>query len=326
MRANLRTLVPLLALLLELACGGENPMSPSSVGGGQGAAPAAAPKAAPAAAAKPPDNSQPLYDPRDRTTLPPGVEREPKLAPEIEKIVLAAVSPTYKTKREECQGAQDTYQRVVLSAPGSFTAAAKEQTAYVVESLFCEPPSAQQVQARHVVFLEGDKLLGQGGGALGGSGAATAFAGTLVRARPDVDGDGVRELLVTSSEVVEGAAEETASLYSARGGDVKLVKAFPGVYVDACHGGKPPRLEAKVLRFVAGAASKPPQFLIQAYKAPCPTSGEAKPTDFKPVQEPAKSPAPSPADKSVAPPASPSESPAASPSPAEPAASESPGA
>ena len=35
-----------------------------------------------------------LYDPRDRAKLPPGVEREPKLAPEVEKLVLSALSST----------------------------------------------------------------------------------------------------------------------------------------------------------------------------------------------------------------------------------------
>src|SRR5262245_20998028 len=85
-----------LALLLTcFACGGENPMGPSQPGFGGGApAPAPAAPQAPKPGAAP--GTPVLYDARDRGALTAGVEREPKLAPETEKLVLSALSPAYK--------------------------------------------------------------------------------------------------------------------------------------------------------------------------------------------------------------------------------------
>lgn len=312
MTTTLRRLLPL-ALLLELSCGGENPMGPSNVGGGGGQAAAPAPqKVAASPSAKPAEAGEFLYDGRDRSMLPPGVERDPKLAPELEQAVLGAISENAKSSRDACAGPQDSYAHVVLSAPSSLTAPKAEEVAYIVESLSCEPSATQPVLARYLLVFAGAKKVAQGGGP-----GAEAFAGTTVRARPDVDGDGVRELLVMDSQVVEGTVQETGRLVSAKGGEVKVVKEFPGAYVDACKGAAK-QARAEVIRVVPGSAAKPPQYLIQAFTATCPASGELKQADFKPVPSPSPPAAPAAAAGATA-------APGASPTPpAEPSATPTP--
>jgi hypothetical protein len=308
-------------LLLEAACGGDSPMGPSDVG--QALAPGATPPrpaatATPTAPAKPGVPALVLYDPRDRAALPPGVERQPTLAPEVEKRVLSVLSPSYKTKREECAGTQDVFYRVTASAPGAFTAPAAKEIAYIVQGESCEAPGAQPVEATHLLIFDGDKNVAQAGGkAPAGAGKPAGFAGVEIRARPDLDQDGVREILVTSS----GAAGEEARVYSAKAGAVKLIKEFTGVYVDGCHGGSKPQVQAQVLHYTPGAAGAPPQFTTEAFTAECPASGDVKLADFKAVAAPAAaSPAPaSPASPAPALPESPAPAPA-SPESAQPSA------
>jgi hypothetical protein len=146
----------LAGLLACLGCGGENPMGPSqTLPGAHPAAPVApAPaKGAGGAAAGAPV----LYDARDPGKLPAGVERQPKLSPELEKLVLSALSPGYKARREDCQGAGDALFRVTASATGAFTAPGAKQAAFVVVSGPCEATGSGAIEASHLV-VEGEKV------------------------------------------------------------------------------------------------------------------------------------------------------------------------
>ena len=67
---------------------------------------------------------------------------------------------------------------------------------------------------------------------------------------PDVDGDGVSELLVTTSVIGGGRWEQDARLYSAKGGKIRLLNEAQGTYVDTCSSIDPPRgVTAQVLRY-----------------------------------------------------------------------------
>ena len=298
-----RLAIVLVGGLLCFGCNSDNPMGPSGT-----SAPAAAP-AAPAAPPKPGAGAKTatpvLYDPRDRAKLPPGVEREPKLAPEVEKLVFSALSATYKARREDCQGAGDVFFRVTASATGAFTAPATHQVAYVAASQACDPAGGGAIEATHLVIVEGDKVVMQASGKRKVSpGESLPFYGTEIRAVLDVDLDGASELMVTATVAAPTGLQEDGRLYTAAGGAIKRVRAFPAAYFDGCAAGPQGKVQAQVAHYVPGSKEGAAQFSSEAYEAACPASGAPKPTDFQPVKAP------------VAPPASPAASPAASPSPA----------
>jgi hypothetical protein len=322
-------LLPLLAAcwLIEVSCGGDNPTGPTDFS--QPAPPpvpqrpvTVAPPVAAAAAKVAP--ALPLYDPRDRSFLPPGGVREPKLAPDVEKQVLSVLSASYKTKREECQGKDDVYYKVGYSIPGSFTAAAASETAYVVEAMFCEPPGTQPVASWNLLIFNGDKKVAQATGKSPGDATRPGgFYGMEIHARPDLDGDTIKELVITSVETGSDGFEEAVRVYSAKAGEVKLLKEFPKVYVNACKAAAKPDIRAQVLLYGLASLGVPPEFAAQTYTAPCPASGDPVLADFKLLPPPGTpTPAPSPALSPAAgasPVPSASGSPAASPTPASPA-------
>ena len=291
-------------LLVCVGCGGDSPLGPSQTDAPRsGPAPAAAPEkpakergdagAGPAAPV--------LYDARDRTNAPLGVEREPKLAPEVEQLVLDVISQTHKASQDDCQGAEELTLRVRASAAGSFTAPATRQVAYVLGSAACD--AADAIETTHLVVVEGDKVVMHASGTGNTSpDDATSFFGTDIRAVVDVDHDGVSELLVTSSAASEAGVEESARLYSVAGGQLKALGQFPGVYVDGCAAGPQGKARAEVIHYRAGAQDGASRFSTELYQAACPAAGPPAPTDFQLVKPPT-------------PPSSPSASPEPSPKP-----------
>jgi hypothetical protein len=240
-----------------------------------------------------------LYDARDRAKLPPGVEREPKLAPEVAKLVLSALSSTYKARREDCQGAEDVTFRVTASATGAFTAPATKQAAYIVASEACDAADPGAIEATHLVIVEGDKVVMQASGKTTVSpGESLPFYGTDIRAVVDLDQDGASELLVTSNVAAQLGVEELGHLYTVAGAALKRVRAFPGVYVDGCAAGPQGKAQAQVIHYLPGAKEGASQYSADLYDAPCPASGAPKPSDFHPVKPPAAAPA-SPTPSSV---------------------------
>lgn len=287
--------------LVCVGCGGGNPMGPSETNAPTSAragpvAPAAPAKGGGAAGAG--AGSLVLYDARDRVKLPPGVEREPKLAPEVEKLVLSALSSTYKARREDCQGAEDVTFRVTASATGAFTAPATKQAAYVVASEACDAADPDEIEATHLVIVEGDKAVMQASGKTRASpGESLPFYGTDIRAVVDLDQDGASELFVTSNVAAEPGVEELGRLYTVAGGALKRVRAFPAVYVDGCGAGPQGKAQAQVIHYLPGAKEGASQYSAEQYEAPCPAAGAPKPSDFQPVKAPAASPAsPTPSD------------------------------
>lgn len=318
-----RLAIVLVGVLTCFGCGGENPMGPSNA-----ALPPAAPAApvAPAPKASAPAAAAPsgpiLYDARDRAKPAPGVEREPKLTPEVEKLVLSALSADYKSKREDCQGESDVLFHVKGAATGAFTAPAAKQTAYLVTSAPCSAGD-DLVEATHLVVVEADKVLAQATSKvkLNPGDAPPPFYGTDIRTVADVDGDGIGEIGVTSEAKVPTGVEESLRLFSAAGGAVKRVWSFAGVYKDGCGVGPPAKVQAQVIHYTPTAKDPTTRYPAEIFEAVCPASGAPKVTDFLPLKPaaPAASPgvpaaAPS-ASAAVPAPPSATASPAAVPSP-----------
>lgn len=302
-------------------CGGENPMGPSQTNLPPAAPPAPmapVPKPAPAATASGPV----FYDARDRAKLPAGVEREPKLAPEVEKLVLSALSASYKSKREDCQGTDDVLFHVRGSATGAFTAPATKQTAYLVASGPCAAAGGDAIEATHLVVVDADKVMAQATSKLKLSTGEPfpQFYGTDIRAVVDVDGDGIGEILVGVESTVPAGIDESVRLVSVAGGAVKRVWSFAGAYKDACGATPPGKVQAQVLHYIPGAKDPATRYPAEIFEAACPAAGAPKVTDFLPLKvvvpaaapgAPAASPsAPAAAPSAPAVPAPPSTSPA----------------
>jgi hypothetical protein len=304
-------------------CGGDNPMGPSQTALPPAAPPAPmapVPKPAPAAVASGPV----FYDARDRAKLPAGVEREPKLVPEVEKLVFSALSASYKSKREDCQGTDDVLFHVRASATGAFTAPATKQTAYLVASGPCAAAGAEAIEATHLVVVDADKVSAQATSKLKLSTGEPfpQFYGTDIRAVVDVDGDGIGEILVGVESTLPAGVDESVRLVSVAGGAAKRLWSFAGVYKDACGATPPGKVQAQVLHYIPGVKDPAARYPAEIFEAACSPAGAPKVTDFLllKVVVPAAAPA-APAASPSAPAAAPSAAatppggPAASPSP-----------
>jgi hypothetical protein len=296
-----RFLVLLLGGLVCASCGNESPLGPSQTDAprsGQAGAgsPERAGKERGEAATAP--AAPVLYDARDRARLPPGVEREPKLPPETEKLIQAALSES-EGRREDCPDAEARSVRATASAPGSFTAPATRQVAFILASAACAAGDGEVPEAMHLVVVEGDKLVLHASGTKPLAGASSSSFGTDIRAVADVDHDGVNELLVTASDASEAGLTETARLYSLLDGGLTVLSEFPGVYVNGCAAGPHGQVRAQVIHHRAGAKDAASPYTTEQYQAACPASGEPAPADFQPVKPP-PSPTPAPSGSPTA--------------------------
>jgi hypothetical protein len=221
-----------------------------------------------------------LYDARDQTALSPGITIGPKLPAAESKAVLAVLS---RAKGEPCpESGGRVYDEISAKATGAFTAPGVVETAYVVQSHSCEDLGIPG--DTHLLIFRGPTPVARASGpGMVEPGPPPAFAGREIRRLVDVDGDGVSELLVTGSGFGQGVLEQSARLYSAKGGKVRRLHEAYGVYVDSCATDRDRRVEAQVLRLDRPAKGGPPRITSQTYVAPCPRGGLAKPSDFKPV-------------------------------------------
>jgi hypothetical protein len=302
-----RFLVLLLGGLVCASCGNESPLGPSQTD---------APRSGQAGAGSPERAGKErgetatgpavpvLYDARERTRLPPGVEREPKLSPDTEKLIRAALSES-QGRREDCPDPEALIVRATASAPGSFTAPATRQVAFILASAACGPGDAEAPEASQLVVVEGDKVVLHAAGTKALAGEPSPFFGTEIRAVADVDHDGVNELLVTASDASEAGRTETARLYSLMDGELTVLSEFPEVYVNGCVAGPHGQVRAQVIHHRAGAKDAASRYTTEPYQAACPASGEPAAADFQPVKPPA-SPTPAPS-------ASPTATPSAAP-------------
>jgi hypothetical protein len=289
----------LLGWLVCVGCGSDSPLGPSQADvprSGQTGAGAAerAPKERGDAGA---GSTLVLYDARDRGKLPPGVERQPELAPEVAKLLDGIVSPADEESVGDCQGEEEPTLRVLSSAAGSFTVPAARQAAYIVARTGC---GVSDAEATHLVVVEGGRVVLHASDGPEATGEPARFHGSGIRAVVDVDQDGMSELLVTWSN----GSRESARLYGLKGGGLKAMGEFRDVYVNGCGAGSQQQVRAQVIHYVAGEKDAAACFSTELFQAPCPTSGTPAPAEFKPVKSTA-TPAASPS-ASAEPPAEPS--------------------
>jgi hypothetical protein len=251
--------------------------------------------------------------------------REPPVPAEREAMVLSALAPTYKARREDCQG-EDVLYHILAAVTGSFTAPSAKEAAYLVASGACDASFPDRIDATHFVIVQHTGVVAKASGKANAKpGDPQPFYGTDIRGVADVDRDGITEILVTST--ADGA--ESARLYSFAGAAPKRLRAFPDVYRDGCASGQQGKVQAQVLHYVPGAKDPAAQYTSELFEAPCSPAGAPKAADFQPVRPEAPpsgasatpapatagSAGPTPAPSNAQEGASPSASPSAPPAP-----------
>jgi hypothetical protein len=231
-----------------------------------------------------------LWDARRQDAYPAGVTAYPKLPPAELKAVLSRVATRFATERKQCADDLALFE-VSAVARGAFTAKGARETAYIVRGWPCDPELDRMPEGPHLVILDGKRTTAhaQGPSMLEEPRAEDDFFGTDIRALPDLDGDGVLEILATGSAFGQGVLQQTAWLYSAKGGHVRTLQEFQEVYLDDCNTLREDRqAQAKALRVGKGGAISADDWV-----APCrEDNADPKPEDFRRAEPPAAEPAP----------------------------------
>ncbi len=109
-------------------------------------------------------------------------------------------------------------------ATGSFTAAGRQEIAYVISVSECNASHADNFGTKRVAIFSGQQLIAD---------VDTDFRINIVR-KTDLNGDGIDELLMTSGEINQGIIVEMATLLEFQNGLLRIIQDFGTVVEDSC--------------------------------------------------------------------------------------------
>ncbi len=101
-------------------------------------------------------------------------------------------------------------------ATGSFTAAGRQEIAYVISVSECNASHADNFGTKRVAIFSGQQLIAD---------VDTDFRINIVR-KTDLNGDGIDELLMTSGEINQGIIVEMATLLEFQNGLLRIIQDF----------------------------------------------------------------------------------------------------
>ncbi len=213
-----------------------------------------------------------LYDFRQ-----PIPSTNPSIDPATQRMVLAAIPPA------SCPVAEGWHPpgpaRIVSVTRGAFTYAAEDEVAYLVSPTSC--PSST------LLVFSGTKFQASS------STPYSSIAGTF-----DLDRDDKNELLLVGETRRDAEYSREASLQTFEKNTLRAVEDLGIVYHDSCAlfagadeakkkalvaSGLTPNIEAVVVYFLPHATREMPSFTAERYRAPCPASPSAPPTNWQPV-------------------------------------------
>lgn len=199
----------------------------------------------------------------------------PKIAPATERLVLSKVFKKYLTDESKCssdfesnnsdplKGARDAGQMVpsiVDITSGSFTAAGRQETAYVISVSECNASHAENFGSKRIAFFAGPQLIAE---------MDVDFKQTIVR-KTDLNGDGLDELLMESSDMAQGTLTEMAGLLEFRDGQLRVIEDFGTVVEDSCASELPGSTsKASVISINPTGAGQMPRLRIDNYEKTC---------------------------------------------------------
>jgi hypothetical protein len=214
---------------------------------------------------------QVLFDFRvERTSAPP------KIPLTTQKPVLSKVFRKYLTDEAQCNSEVDASSSndpleaarnagqivpsIVDMATGSFTAAGKAETVYVISVSECNASHADNFGTKRVAIFSGEQVIAD---------VDVDFKSSIVR-KSDLNGDGINELLMTSGDMNQGTLIEMAALVDFQNGRFRVIEDFGTVIEDSCASGIPgSSSKSSVLSFSDVAPGKMPKLQIDNYQANC---------------------------------------------------------
>ena len=200
----------------------------------------------------------------------------PKITAAIQKSVLSKVFRKYLSDDSKCNpnfsgnGADDFLKAardagqvaptIIDSVTGSFTAAGQTQTLYVISVNECGASHADNYGTKRVAIMAGPQLV---------TDVDSDFKSHIVR-KIDLDGDGIDEMLMTSSDMSQGTLTEMAALLSFQNGKMKVIEDFGTVVLDSCASGFPgSSAKASVISYSAVFQGTIPKLKMDNYESSC---------------------------------------------------------
>src|SRR5215510_5788247 len=208
-----------------------------------------------------------------RNDRPPNAVRIPAAT---QRTVLAKVFRRYLTDQDKCRsdfvgsnaedylGAARKAGQIVPSiidmTTGSFTAAGQTQTAYVISVSECNASHADNFGTKRIAIFSGQQLVAD---------LDADFMSFIVR-KTDLDGNGIDELLMESSDMAQGTVTEMATLATFENGRRRVIHDFGTVVLDSCASEAPGSdSRAAVLYTSAFAPGLKPKLTQENYVAGC---------------------------------------------------------
>jgi hypothetical protein len=193
-----------------------------------------------------------------------------------QRSVLSKVFRKYLTDQDKCKSnfalsdsndylaaarkAGQIVPSIIDMTTGSFTAAGQTQTAYVISVSECNASHADNFGTKRIAIFSGQQLVAD---------MDADFMGSIVR-KTDLDGNGIDELLMISSDMAQGTVTEMATLASFENGRRHVIHDFATVVLDSCASEAPGSdSKAAVIYTSAFAPGLKPTFTQENYVANC---------------------------------------------------------
>lgn len=202
------------------------------------------------------------------------VNKPTKIPLATERAILTKVFRRYLTDPNKCnpnfdagedflRGARRAGQIVPDIAEmqtGSFTAAGRNETAYVIFVNECNASHADNYGSKRVAIFSGEQLVAD---------VDVDFRGSIAL-KTDLDNDGINELLMTGGDMAQGELIETAALLSFQNGRMRVIQDFGTVVNDDCATARPgSTTKAAVLSLTNAAPGQMPKIRADNYVAGC---------------------------------------------------------
>jgi len=200
----------------------------------------------------------------------------PKIPLATQRSVLSKVFRKYLTDESKCNSEFDTSSdtdplkaardagQIVPSildfATGNFTTSGRPETLYVISVSECNASHADNFGTKRVAIFAGQQLIAD---------VDVDFKSSIVR-KTDLNGDGLEELLMASSDMNQGILTKTAALFDFQNGRLRVIEDFGTVTEDSCASGIPDSSsKASVVSMSDLVPGKMPRLRIDNFEAGC---------------------------------------------------------
>ena len=204
-----------------------------------------------------------------------------KITPATQHMVLSKVFRKYLTDANRCNShfessdvtdplaaarkAGQIVPSIIDIETGSFTAAAQNQTLYVISVTECNASHADNFGTKRVAIFSGQQLV---------TDVDADFASTILK-KTDLDSDGIDELLMTTGDMAQGTSTEMGTLVSFQNGRRRVIQDFGTVVEDSCASGFPGSTSDAAVIYISDVVpGNMPKVTQENYSASC--SGKAR--------------------------------------------------